>query len=189
MTQPHSLSATLTKRYVTALLDVAGEKAAVRDIAAGAQVLAAMIAGSPDFQKTLASPLLALKVQQRAVFAVLERARLHTLLTGFVGVVLHNRRGASLYDLLQAVVDEIARREGRIDADVQVATLMNDIQQKKLADSLGKWSGGKVHLNVTVTPEVMGGMKVRIGSIQIDDSVAGKLGRLKQSLLGSKARA
>lgn len=189
MTQSHSASATLVKRYVTALLDAAVEVGATPDIATAARALTSTIAGAPDLQKLLSSPLLSVKDQTRATGAVLERMRVHPLMTGFVHVVLQNRRGPVLQALLQATLDEIARRDGRIEADVQVAAPMNDIQQKKLADALSKWSGGKVQLNMKVMPEVLGGMKIRVGSMQIDDSVVGKLDRLKQNLLGAKTRA
>lgn len=189
MTRTSTTSGTLTKRYVTALLDAAAAKGQVSDIAAGAQTILKLIHSSADLQKVLASPLISVTKQTAAVMAVLQSARVSALLGNFVGVVLKNRRGAALAAFLQATLDEIARRDGRVEADVQVASPINDIQQKKLADMIAKWSGGKVNLNIKVTPEVLGGMKIRVGSIQIDDSVAGKLERLRQNLLGTTKRA
>lgn len=189
MAQATTTSTTLTNRYVSALLDAAQERGRLLDLATGARDLIRMIDGSEDLRFALGSPLFAVKDVLRAVTAVMTAAGCDPVLQSFVGVVIRNRRGASLVTFLRAALAELSRREGLVEADIAVATPLNDIQQKKLADMLGKWAGARVHLNIKISPEVLGGIKIRMGSIQIDDSISGKLARLRQTLLGTVANA
>ena len=180
---PHAL----TRRYVTALLNAAQEQGRIQELGASLRDLLAMIRGSADLRRTLLSPQLNARVQQRALAALMSSAKLDDVLQGFVRVVLMNRRGAALETFLQAAVDELARRAGQLSADVDVAAPLNDLQQKRLSDMLSKWIGSRVDLNVRVTPDVLGGIKIRLGDVQIDDTVSGKLARLRQTLQGHAA--
>jgi F-type H+-transporting ATPase subunit delta len=184
-----STSTALTRRYVTALLSAAHEKGGMTELATGARDLLCMIESSDDLQTALASPLISVKRQQLALNAVMDAAKLGQVIKSFVRIVLDNRRGASLAAFLQATLAELASRDGLMDAEVSVAAPLNDIQQKRLTDMLGTWAGARVQLKVKVTPEVLGGIKIRLGSIQIDDSISGKLDRLRLALLGRAANA
>ena len=189
MTQAATTSTTLINRYVTALLAAAQEHGQLTALSTGARDLIAMVEGSADLQNVLASPLFSIPQQQRALAALMTAARVDPVLQGFVRVVLKNRRGASLVTFLRAMQDELLRRDGQVVADIDVAAPLNDLQQRKLVDMLGKWTGRRVQLKITVSPAVLGGIKIRLGSIQIDDSIAGKLNRLRQDLLGASASA
>lgn len=182
MTVHSSASPLLARRYVTALLDVASDKPGLSALRTQLNQLIDMISASSDFSYLLASPLLAVVDQQRAVAAVLDKAKFCDALKGFVRVIVQNRRGAMLGSVVKAAIAEIDVQAGLAQADVIVAAPLTDVQQKKLAAMLSEWSGTKVGLNVTVSPDVMGGIKIRLGSIQIDDSISGKLNRLAQTL-------
>lgn len=143
-----------------------------------------MIESSNDLRFVLASPLMGADAQTRAVLAVMERAKFSAVMMGFVRVVLQNRRGAMLSDFITAALNEMEKRAGIVRAQVDVAAPMNDAAQKKLVDTLSNWTGAKVQLDVRVANDVIAGARVRVGDVQIDDTVAGKLARLKQKLVG-----
>ncbi len=180
MIAPHL--AGLARRYVTALLESARTRPGFSVLRDELQRLSAMMAESSDLQALLSSPRVKVQDQQRALAAVMSRAAFSDVVVGFVRVVLQNRRGTVLPAFIAAALSALDRAEGIAEADVDVAAPLTAAQQKKLAELLSTWSGARVGLNIRVSPDVLGGMTIRLGSMQIDDSVAGKLVRLRNSL-------
>jgi F-type H+-transporting ATPase subunit delta len=178
-------STVLQQRYVDALLACAQGTDVTREVTR----TLTLIEASADLRAVVGSPVVTLAHQMRAVGAVLQAAGIAPVLQNFVAVILQNRRGVYLAGLLRGVLLELERRAGRAQAAVQVASPLSATQQQQLVQHLSQWSGRQVGLDIQVTPDIMGGLKVRLGSTQIDDSVAGKLARLEQQLRTRHAAA
>jgi F-type H+-transporting ATPase subunit delta len=69
-----------------------------------------------------------------------------------------------------------------VKADVTTAFALTSEQERALQDSLKKSLGFNVHLNLNVDRSLLGGMVLTVGSRMVDDSVKGKLARLKQAM-------
>lgn len=69
-------------------------------------------------------------------------------------------------------------------ATVQVATPLEPAQAERLRDILSRRYQKNIHLQVSVDPSVVGGMKVRVGSQIFDGSLATIIQETKQKLAG-----
>ncbi len=69
-------------------------------------------------------------------------------------------------------------------AKVRVARDLSDADRSRLQDALTRQYGRPVHLNVSVEPELVGGMRVEIGDDVIDGSVASRLDDARRRLAG-----
>lgn len=69
-------------------------------------------------------------------------------------------------------------------ATVRVAHPLSDVELRRLADSLARQYGRPVHLNVVVSPEVIGGVRVEIGDDVIDGTVSSRLDEARRKLVG-----
>ncbi len=179
------LSHALAKRYVTALLAAAdNDPSGIAGLVKPLGKLAAVISDVKDLHALLASPIIPVIAQQQAVAAVLTAMDFSPAIKGFVRVIISNRRGAMLSQFINVALEEINRRQGQMVAEVDVAAPLSAAQTRSLTDLLSRQSGTNVTLNVRVTENVLGGLRVRLGDQMFDDTVAGKLARLHQSLLG-----
>jgi F-type H+-transporting ATPase subunit delta len=98
-------------------------------------------------------------------------------------VVLHPRgrtvdRGLEEYGRLAA-----ARRE-RLVARVRTVVPLTDDQQQRLADGLAAELGHRVHLNIEIDPELVGGITVRVGDELYDGSVAHRIALVRRLMAG-----
>ena len=68
-----------------------------------------------------------------------------------------------------------ARRRQLLVALVEVATPMDTPQTERLTALLARAYGRQVHLNVSVNPELVGGVRVQIGADVVDSTVLARL--------------
>lgn len=69
-------------------------------------------------------------------------------------------------------------------AHVRVARALSDGERQRLGDALSRQYGRPVHLNISVEPGLVGGMRVEIGDDVIDGSVSARLDDARRKLAG-----
>ena len=84
-------------------------------------------------------------------------------------------RGRSLEAGLESLSKLAAERRDRMVAVVTSAVPLSDAQKQRLGAALAKLYGRQMHLNLDVDPEVLGGIRVRVGDEVINGSIADRL--------------
>ncbi len=177
--QPSRETGGAASRYADALFDLASEAGATEAVEADLKALSAMIAGSAEFSAFIASPVLGAEDMSRAIAAIAERARFTPLTANFLGVVARNRRLFFLRQIIAAFIRRLADSRGEVAAEAIAAAPLNDDQMKRLRGEIEGVVGRAVNLTVSVDPELLGGLIVKIGSTMIDSSLRNKLNRLR----------
>jgi F-type H+-transporting ATPase subunit delta len=177
----------IATRYAAALIDMAEQSKSIEKVEKDFNELQVMIAGSKDLQSLIRNPLFNRVQQQSAILALAQKSGFDDLTVRFLGVLAQNRRLPMLPNVIRALITELNRRRGGVEAKVQTAFALSDAQTKDLQKSLSDAMGSSVSLNVEVNRDILGGMIVTVGSRMIDDSVRRKLERLKRTLSGSRA--
>jgi F-type H+-transporting ATPase subunit delta len=102
------------------------------------------------------------------------------LLTRAVGVPRERR----LVPAIEAFINAAAERRNRSVAHVTAAVELSAAQRKRLAGILSGAYGREVQINVAVDPEVIGGMRVQVGSEVVDGTVLARLDQARRRLVG-----
>ncbi|MFE1314130.1 F0F1 ATP synthase subunit delta [Streptomyces sp. NPDC058755] len=84
-------------------------------------------------------------------------------------------RGRSLEAGLESLSKLAAERRDRMVAVVTSAVPLSDGQKQRLGAALTKLYGRRMHLNLDVDPEVVGGIRVQVGDEVINGSLADRL--------------
>ena len=171
-------------RYALALLDLADEKKQLDQVADDLRHLKALLEESADLRRLVHSPLFSREQQAAAISAVVERVGVTELTRRFVLVVTQNRRLFALSSMINGYLAELARRRGEIQAEVTSARALSASQLQALEETLRGILGGKVEVDVTVDPSLIGGLIVKVGSQMIDNSLRSKLQRLQLAMKG-----
>ncbi len=119
-------------------------------------------------------------------------ALLHTLLGGRVDPVTERLvvrlvtvpRGRSLEGGIESLSKLAAARRGRMVAEVVSAVPLSERQKQRLGAALAKIYGRPVHLNLDVDPEVLGGVRVRVGDEVINGSIEDRLDEAARRMAG-----
>jgi F-type H+-transporting ATPase subunit delta len=136
----------------------------------------------PELRDALSDPARSIEDKRTLVRTLLEGkalpATIRLVEQSLAGT--HRTVGVALEEY-QRVAAEV---HGEGVATVHVAHPLSDPELRRLADSLARQYGRPVHLNVVVSPEVIGGVRVEIGDDVIDGTVSSRLDEARRKLVG-----
>jgi len=95
-------------------------------------------------------------------------------------------RARDIVSTLDALVEDAAKARGWRVARVSAADAVDDGQQRDLSDALAHLTGNPVDLQVTVDPDLLGGVVVQVGDLLVDSSTRHRLDELKEHVLASE---
>lgn len=172
----------IATRYVTALFDLAQAQSKQDVVASELQYLATLMVESADFRNLCNSPAISVANKAEAVAALCKQAKASDLTAQFVGVLAQNQRLAVLPQIAEQFQLALRNSRNEVVAIVESASPLDAAVEKELVQNLSQYTGKKVILQQVQKPEVLGGLRVRIGGMLIDASLAGKLDRLARTL-------
>ena len=172
----------LAERYAAALFDLADEQRLLDEVAEELGQLRSMLQASGDFLRLIRSPILSREDQARAIGALAQRAGLLEVVRNFLGVVARNRRLFAIPAIIEAFLQELARRRGEINAQVIAARPLSEVQLAALNEQLRRSIGSRVSVDLRVDPGLIGGIVVKVGSRMVDASIKSKLQRLQLAM-------
>jgi F-type H+-transporting ATPase subunit delta len=170
----------IAQRYVKALFDVAAKSqdAVEKDLNA----LDAALEGSKEFKALLSNPLLSRDKQGKAVSAVLAKIKVHKTTEQFIALLAKQKRLDLLSDIIALYSDAMMQSRGEMKAEVVSATPLKAADLAAISAKLGQTYGKKILIETREDPELLGGVVIKIGSVQLDSSLSGKLQRLTNQL-------
>ena len=167
-------------RYANALFELALDDKAVDAVKQDLEQFDALVAGSPDLNRLVRSPVFGADEQLRALAAILDKAGIKGLAANFLRVITTNRRLFAVRDMIRAYRVLAARHKGEVTAEVTVAEPLSDKNLDALRDALKSVTGGKeIDFDVKVEPAIIGGLIVKVGSRMVDSSLRTKLNAIK----------
>ena len=179
-----SIQASLGGRYATALFDLAEENRSIDTVEASLAKVRAALDQSDEFKALTTSPVVAREAAGKAVLATADELGVDATTRNFLGVLAHNRRLGELPAIIRAFRLLAARHRGEVTAEVTSAHPLDGEQVDALKQSLRSRVGREVSVDLSVDPDLLGGLVVRIGSQMIDSSIRTRLNALASAMKG-----
>ena len=177
----------IADKYGQALYEMAAAEKKLAPVSMAVDALRAALETSPEFQRFIANKSLSNALKQQGVVAVLEAAlgkkKPDALLLHFLGTLGENNRLDVLLPITHVFADLQLAADGVIKADVTSAAPLSDEQQTTLSDPLANTLKTKILLKLHTNTDLLGGLKVRVGSRLYDSSLSTQLQRLRTHLL------
>ncbi|MFM5916388.1 MAG: F0F1 ATP synthase subunit delta [Novosphingobium sp.] len=178
------ITASLQGRYASALYELAADNKAVTAVEGDLDRLGQAVAASSDLAALIRNPRLTREAAKAAMIALGKHLGVAPLTQQFLGVLAENRRVSKLPQIVSAFSGIAAASRGEMTATVTSAHPLDAKQISAIAAKLKAREGKDVKLTATVDPEILGGLIVRIGSTQIDNSIRTRLNTLANAMKG-----
>lgn len=136
--------------------------------------LAAMITEDDEMKLLIGNPIITVK-QLSAIFLEIGKDEFNSEARNLMTLLAENKRIFILPQISQLFEQLKAQHEGVLEAKIVSAFALESKQLKKLVDDLEMKFKRKIDAQVSVDPELIGGVKVEIGDEILDASVRGKL--------------
>jgi len=172
------------RRYATAAFTVAGRTG---DYDAWLQALGelARVLRMPSARTVFLSPAVPATQKAAALDRLLPNAS--PLVRNFVHILVDRDRLPEVPGIVDALSELINVQRGIITADVTTAIPLDAELERVIAERLAAHLGrdpNKVSIRSRVDPSIIGGVVARVGDQVIDDSVRGRIERLRRTLAG-----
>ena len=175
----------VARRYAGALFSLARDKDKLGLVSEQLGALQKMAEDSAPLKRTLDSPAIKIEDKSRALVAIAEKAGFDALVVNFIGVMVNNGRSVDLLAAARGYDALYADHRGIKRVIASTAHKMTSAQTKSLSGLLAKSVGSDIELETRVDPNLIGGVRLQIGSTLIDASIAAKLDRMNIAMKGA----
>jgi F-type H+-transporting ATPase subunit delta len=167
--------------YADSFLEVARAEGNLADVEDDLFRFARTFEGNEPLRLALTDPAMP-AVRRIAVVEELMGGKALPTSTALAAFVVAAGRASELPAIVASFVEKAAAERDHEVAEVRTAVPLDDAQQTRLADALGRATGKRIEVKVVVDPTVLGGLVTRIGDTVIDGSVRHRLEQLKEQL-------
>ena len=177
-----SVSQAVVAPYAEALMSLAQEQNNLDAIASDVRLIGNTLADSVELTQLFASPLVGENVKKGVIEGVFG-SQVNAISKSFLLLLVDRKRIAFLAEIVKQfqtllrVIDKVAL------AEVTSALKLSRAQEDTICDRVKAMTKAKsVELAVTINPDLIGGVIIKVGSQIVDASIRGQLRHLKSSL-------
>ena len=169
------------KQYATALLEVSRSINPVDEVHSSLGVLKELYKKEATFRIFFLSRRLNSDQKIEIIESILGDS-CHSLIITLFAILSDNREQNLLLDIAEAY--EVLRTDELqiLGATIFTAESLSEDDYNSIRESLAKSTGKKVEIISEVNPDLVGGLKLRLGNLFIDGSIRGRLDSLKREL-------
>jgi len=167
------MSQAAAKRYAEALFELSNEHDALDAVSESLLRLRQRLADNTTVSAALFSSKSAVDEKKKLVADKLAEG-LHDYVRNLLNLLCDRRREGALMALLLHFFELKEEKSGIVRMTVESARPMDDAARQKLEASLSEATKKSVQLEVEVVPELIGGLRLTVGSTRIDGSIKRK---------------
>lgn len=172
----------ITVRYATALFELGKEKNELDRFFNDAGLLLEQCLNVKDFCNFLNNPVIKASRKKELINEILENEQ-HPLMLRFVGMVIDKNREALLPDILRFFKDLYKKDKGIRSVRLITAVALDDVYMKEMKDFLEREFSSSIELEVSVKPDIIGGLILLVDDKIVDNSIAHQIKLLKNKIV------
>ena len=170
-------------RYAKALMDLAVEQGQVRGMEKDMRLILDTIQENESLKDVLRNPTLTGVDKKNTLTALFKGSQ--PLTTELFKLLATNKRIDILKEIAGQFIALFEQMQGQEVATVVTAVPLNKALETKLLKKLQEISGKEVTLENEIDKDLIGGFILRVGDLEYNASLSGKLEKLERKLLST----
>lgn len=177
------IGGSIPRRYARALMGIGVDRGNYEALGRGLQSMADTVAQSRELREALTNPAFAAGQRRGVLEALMTRLAPDRALRALLMIMLDRGRIGDVPAVAREFRTLADRQAGRIRAEVTSPRQLDAGQVAQLSQALGRATGKTVVLEQRVDSALLGGLRVKVGSMLYDGSLSSRLQEAREALL------
>ena len=180
-----SFSTETSERYSRALFEVVKEGNELDKVENDIRNFQLIFDKSLDIQNFIKNPTLSINSQNEFANLITEKLNFSKNLKNFLLLLILKRRIFFVKKIFESFLKLCSLKRGEISASLISSKELSSIELEEISQDLSKSMGLTLKFDYKVDKELIGGLKLQLGSFMIDTSIKNKLKKYEQTMLES----
>ena len=183
MSTNKSFSTETSERYSRALFEVSQESSELDKVEDDVKIFQSLINSSLEIKNFIKDPTQNLSQQNKVSRLLAERLNFSKNLKNFLLLLVEKRRIFFIQKIFDSFLKLCSKKRGEIKAQLISSRELSKTELDKLSKDLSESMGSILKFDYKVDKELIGGLKLQLGSIMIDTSIRSKLKKYEQVMI------
>ncbi len=183
MSTNKSFSSETSERYSRALFEVANEANDLYQIENGIRNFQSLFNSSLEIKNFIQNPTQSTNTQRDFVELLAKKLGFSKDLKNFFLLLIEKRRIFFVKKISESFLKLCSKKRGEVKASLISSKELSQIELNEINRDLSKSMGSKIIFDYKVDKELIGGLKLQVGSFMIDTSIKNKLKKFEQAML------
>ena len=183
MSANKSFSTETSERYSRALFEVAKEAADLEKIETDIKSFKYLLENSPEIKNFFSNPTQSMNNQKNVSDLLSKKFNYSKNLKNFFSLLIEKRRIFFVSKIIDSFLRLCSKKRGEIKAFLISSKELSVIELESISKELSLSIGSKIKFDYKVNKDLIGGLKLQLGSFMIDTSIKNKLKKYEQVML------
>ena len=183
MSTKKSFSTETSERYARALFEVSKEAGELEKIEADIKNFQSLHDNSLEFKNFIVNPTNTIEVQNKILILLSEKLSFPKNLKNFFLLLIKKRRIFFVKKIIVSFLKLCSKKRGEIKASLISSKELTAVELENISKELSLSMGSTIKFDYKVDKDLIGGLKLQLGSFMIDTSIKNKLKKYEQAML------
>ena len=178
-----SFSTETSERYARALYEAGKETSELEKIEADIKDFQSLFDNNFEIKNFIQNPTYDVDTQNKALNIISTRMGFTKNLTNFFLLLIKKRRIFFVKKIIESFLRLCAKKRGEIKASLISSKELSSLELENISKELSSSMGSIIKFDYKVDKDLIGGLKLQLGSFMIDTSIKNKLKKYEQQML------
>jgi|TARA_B100001094_G_C18115535_1_gene763757 F-type H+-transporting ATPase subunit delta len=183
MSANKSFSIETSERYSRALYEVSKESGDLEKIETDIKKFQSLLDNSAEITNFIQNPTQTIETQNRVLDILSEKLGFEKNLKNFFLLLIQKRRIFFVRKILQSFMKLCSKNRGEIKASLISSKELSSVELENISKELSSSMGSTIKFDYKVDKDLIGGLKLQLGSFMIDTSIKNRLKKYEQKML------
>ncbi len=183
MSANKSFSTETSERYSRALFEVASEAGELNKVETDIKAFQSLLKNSNEINNFIHNPSQSIENQKNFISLISKNLNLSKNLENFLNLLIEKRRIFFVIKIIDSFLKLCMKKRGELKASLISSKELSDTEMESISKDLSKSIGSTIKLDCKIDKNLIGGLKLQLGSFMIDTSIRNKLKKFEQKML------
>ncbi len=183
MSTNKSFSTETSERYSRALYEVAKESGETDKIESDIKIFKQILVDNSELKNFIHNPTQIIENQNKVINLITKELKFSKNLNNFLLLLIEKRRIFFVMKIIDSFLKLCMQKKGELKASLISSKELSKAELEDISNDLSQSMGSTIKFDYKVDKELIGGLKLQLGSYMIDTSIKNKLKKFEQRML------